>query len=80
MVYITGCGKVTMENYDKINTGMTLAEVESILGKGEAESGGGVAVGDLALSGKAIMWGNDTKHIKITFANDKVTMKVQKGL
>jgi hypothetical protein len=30
----TGCGKITQSNYDKVSLGMSLADVEKILGKG----------------------------------------------
>jgi hypothetical protein len=38
-LFVGGCqkSKLTKANYDKIKDGMTLAEVEAILGKGEKE-------------------------------------------
>jgi hypothetical protein len=80
LVAVAGCSKVTMENYEKIQTGMAQSEVEAILGSGTVEEGGGAAVGDLSLSGKVVRWGSDSKHIKVTFANGKVVGKTQKGL
>lgn len=74
------CSKVTKENYDKIQTGMTLSEVEAILGKGTEKAGVGGAVGNLVASGKVISWGDDKKGITITFANDKVITKMATGL
>lgn len=75
-----GCSKVSQENYEKINTGMTVDEVEDILGSGEVEGGGGVAIGDVELSGKVMHWGDDEKGIIVTFANGKVVSKAKKGL
>ncbi len=72
--------KVTAENYGKIETGMTKAEVEDILGSGtekDAVSGG---IGDLTGSGSIVAWGDDQKGITITFVNGKVATKSQKGL
>jgi len=77
---LVGCAKVTKGNYDKIQNGMTLSEVEGILGKGVEKAGGSGAIGNLAGSGKIITWGGDNKFISITFVNDKVTLKVAKGL
>ncbi|UCD30609.1 MAG: DUF3862 domain-containing protein [Planctomycetota bacterium] len=80
LVAFAGCSKVTQENYDKISTGMTLDEVQKILGKGTEKSGVGGAIGDLSASAKTITWGSEEKNITITFANDKVVTKTQKGL
>jgi hypothetical protein len=75
-----GCSKVTSENYEKIQTGMTLAQVEQILGKGNERSGGGITIGDVGASAKVVKWGSDDKSITATFTNDKLVMKAQKGL
>ena len=37
-------GKITQENYGKVNTGMTQAEVEAILGPGTEQGSSSVAV------------------------------------
>lgn len=76
---VTGCSKVSQENYDKISTGMTVNEVEGILGGGKVEGGGGLAVGGVELSGKVMQWGDEAKHIKVTFANSKVVAKSKAG-
>ncbi|GJM25547.1 MAG: hypothetical protein DHS20C16_19620 [Phycisphaerae bacterium] len=80
LLAMVGCSKVSQENYDKISTGMTVEEVEGILGSGETEGGGGVAIGDVELSGKVMHWGSDAKGIKVTFANGKVVTKSHQGL
>jgi hypothetical protein len=78
---LAGCGsKVTQENYEKIQTGMTEQEVTEILGAGVNDASGAFSVGDLAASGAVTRWGTDDKHIKVTFANGKVVAKAQKGL
>jgi len=76
---LAGCSKVTKGNYDKIKNDMTKAEVENILGKGE-DSGGKVGVGDVSISGAVTTWTDGDKQITVTFVNDKVTAKAQKGL
>ena len=46
-----GCGKgISKNNYDKVNNGMTEAEVESILGKGEEQASAGVNVPSQSLT------------------------------
>ena len=79
-VVVSGCGKVSKSNYDKIEIGMTLSQVEGILGKGSEKAGVGGAIGNLTGSGKVMTWGDEKKSITITFANDKVVLKAQQGL
>jgi len=56
----SGCGgsKVSKNNFDKINVGMTLTEVESVLGKGEeqasASTGGSVEVPGVSGGGVSV--------------------------
>ena len=80
LLFLSGCGKVSKTNYDKIEIGMTVAQVEAILGKGKEESSIGGAIGNLAGSAKVITWGNENKSITVTFVNEKVSIKAQKGL
>jgi hypothetical protein len=88
---ISGCSgnnKVTKANYDKIKPGMTLADVEAVLGKGDSEEGldlseGSGAAGALGITGMSagssrkssiqwMKWGDDNKFIRIGFQGDKV--------
>ena len=78
--FFTGCSKVNRENYDKIKTGMTLSEVESVLGKGTETSGGSASIGDLTGSAKVITWNRDGTSITVTLVNDKVMTKSEEGL
>lgn len=75
-----GCSKVNQENYDQIETGMTRAEVEGILGEGTEQSGVAGAIGDLSGSAKVVTWGQDNQSITVTFVNDKVVAKSASGL
>jgi hypothetical protein len=91
---VAACGnpKVNKANYEKIETGMTLAQVEEILGKGKKEEGGdgsvmaaqaGVDVsgGEAPRKvGDTYLWENDTKTITVYFLHGKVTNKQSKGL
>ena len=76
VVFLAGCGisntKVTKENYDKLQTGMTQEQVLEIMGKANMSSESDM--GDL---GKMEMWhyqlGN--KAIDLIFENGKVIDK-----
>jgi len=84
----TGNANLTKANVDKIKPGMTLTEVEAVLGKGDSESGldlseGSSAAGALGVttlsaapsrssSIKWMRWGDDSKFIRIGFQGDKV--------
>ena len=78
---MAGCADmVTQENYDQVKTGMTIAEVQGIMGKGQLQTGGSAALGNLGGSAKVYKWTTGDKAITITFVNDKVTTKHQTGL
>ena len=66
-----GTSQLTQENFDKIHTGMTLAEVTAILGEPTESSSVDVAV----FSGTASTWKKDGTTITIQFANGKVVAK-----
>jgi len=73
MAGLWGCGsKVTLENFEKIKNGMTLAEVTALLGEpGESYS---LNVGPL--SGTTTKWqAQDGTTIAIQFVNGKVVAK-----
>ena len=94
---IPACGnrKVTKANFDKITNGMTLQEVEGILGKGTKDEGGDASVipakVGVALDGigadqrvksrvETYVWQKGDKTIKVQVLEGKVTNKVQEGL
>ncbi len=78
---LAGCGsKVTKSNFDKITNGMTVAEVEGILGKGTESTAASGTVGDLTGSAKSVVWKDGNKSITVNFINDKVALKTQTGL
>ena len=63
--------KINQENFDKIKTGMTLAEVKAILGEPTDSSSIDVAV----ISGGSAMWKGEGITINIQFMNGKVITK-----
>jgi len=78
---LAGCAaKVSMENFDKIKNGMTVAEVESVLGKGEKQVSAGLAIGGIGASVETVVWKADDKQITVQFVDGKVVAKMQTGL
>ena len=63
--------KINQENFDKIKTGMTLAEVKAILGEPTDSFSIDVAV----ISGGTAMWKGEGITINIQFMNGKVIAK-----
>lgn len=84
---ICGCeDAVTMENYEQLEQGMTLSEVESIMGgAGEDQTMGGVGIGATGVEGQAAtesvyVWSEGDAQIIATFRNGKMHGKRQVGL
>lgn len=93
---VAGCGgRLTRANYDRIQNGMTLQEVEAFMGKGNEEASsqidiptqsfsvpgiGSATVGGVSTSSKVVSWRDGVKLITLTFSNGKVVSKLQAGL
>jgi len=72
LLIIAGCGKLTMENYDKLKMGMAYNEVVGIIGSpGKCSDVMGV---------RNCEWGDEKKSINVTFAGDKVLFFNGNGL
>ena len=69
---VTGCSKLTQENYDKLKMGMEFNEVVSILGKPDNCSD--------TLLAKSCMWGNEQRNITVSFIGDKVIIYTSKSI
>ncbi len=78
---LAGCSgpAVSQENFDKIDTGMTMDEVKAILGEPTEENAAGVSMGDMEISGGATVWKEGDKSIVVTFQDGKVVAKAKKG-
>ena len=75
-ILLLGCGsKVSQENFNKIQTGMTQAEVTSILGNPTESSS--IAFGPIG--GTTSTWKENSGTITIQFVNDKVIAKAFSG-
>ncbi len=65
-VLLSGCSKLTPENYAKLKSGLTYAEVKSILGE--------PARCDDLVGFKSCRWGDDSRNITVRFAGDQVVL------
>jgi hypothetical protein len=84
-----GCkSKVTKDNYDKIVEGMTLKEVENILGEGKQQSDGSGVAAQVGVNlqgaggggnAQAFVWESDNAKITVYFVNGAVKTKTKTG-
>ncbi|MCX4028602.1 DUF3862 domain-containing protein [Endozoicomonas sp. SM1973] len=72
LALITGCSKVTSENYNKIKLGMESSEIEQFLGK--------PTKCDAILTAKQCVWSSGNKSIDVKFVSDKVVLFSNTGL
>ena len=82
-IFLVSCsGNLNKDNYEKISNGMSVSQVESILGKGESQASSNVDLGEYGgnISSEVMTWQSGTKVISITFSNGKVMAKAQNGL
>lgn len=87
LLALAGCErKVDDAHFDRVANGMTLAEVEKILGSGTKQdvggvsiSGGGIAGSKSSNSQSTYVWQDGNREIAITFVNDKVIQKNKSG-
>ena len=80
---LIGCsGKINKDNYNKISNGMSISQVESILGKGESLASSSYDLGEYGgnISSEVKTWQKGMKIISITFSNGKVMAKANSGL
>ncbi|HEY5523050.1 MAG TPA: DUF3862 domain-containing protein [Desulfuromonadaceae bacterium] len=72
LAMLSGCSKLTMENYSKIKMGVEYSEVVNILGKPDNCSD--------ALFVRNCVWGNEQKNITVNFVGDKVLLVTSKNI
>ncbi|WP_228028198.1 DUF3862 domain-containing protein [Chitinibacter fontanus] len=63
---LVACSKVTAENYQKISTGMSRAEVVALLGEPSTSHSSSL----LGVSGESAVWESGKVKIEATFVND----------
>lgn len=65
---LAACSKITAENYQKINAGMSRAEVVGILGEPSNTERGSL----FGVEGESAVWQNGDLQIKAQFVNQKL--------
>ena len=83
VIFLSSCsGKINKDKYDKISNGMSISQVELILGKGESQASSSVDLGEYGgnVSSEVITWQKGTNVISITFSKGTVMAKAQSGL
>ena len=72
LFFTSGCSKVTMENYEKLEMGMEYSEVTALLGNPNSCTESIVV--------KSCIWGNETKNIKANLLGDQIVIISSTGL
>ena len=72
LLLLAACDRLTMENYSKIETGMSLKQVEALIGAPSSCSE--------TLGIKRCQWGDDERHASVNFINDQVVITSAKNL
>ena len=72
VLLIAGCGKLTMENYNKLKMGMSYDEVVKIIGSPDKCSE--------VMGMRNCQWGDEKKSVNVTFAGDKALVFTCDGL
>lgn len=74
---LAGCkDKITQENFDRISKGMTIEQVEGVLGKGEEQTAGGMSISGAGIASSGVGSSQITyvwkgKDMTITVVTDK---------
>ncbi|HSD36977.1 MAG TPA: hypothetical protein VLC92_05680 [Rhodocyclaceae bacterium] len=71
-IVLTACGRLSLENYDRLSVGMSYAEVIDIIGKPDQCSD--------AMLVRTCRWGTDARHASVNFVADKVVLRSAEGL
>ena len=68
LLMLVACSKITAENYQKISTGMSRAEVVALIGEPTQTETGSV----LGIKGETATWHNGKVSINAQFVNEKL--------
>jgi hypothetical protein len=72
LISLSGCSKITAENYAKLQTGMSFVEVNAILGNPQSC--------DEALGFKSCQWGDERSNVTAHFVADKLVLASAKNI
>jgi hypothetical protein len=88
-LFLADCGKISDESYAKVKDGMSLSQVQSILGEGDKEESTGTSISTSGLAGSSssallsrrqtYSWKDGDKQVVIEFADDKLVSKRKIG-
>lgn len=79
MLMLAGCSRVSKENYDRVQDGMTTQQVIDILGQPSDKSTKGGEVLGLGGSTTTMTWRHGQQTITARFVNDKLISKEYTG-
>lgn len=71
-LFLAACGPVTADNYARLKTGMSHAEVVAVLGQPSQCTE--------VLVVKQCTWGDESRYIKVSYAGDLVLTTSAQGL
>jgi|GEM_PF-1608020 len=82
---LTGCigSKVTKENFDKLETGITgmnVQKVKDVMGEPTEQNSGEIGLAGVGVSGRTMTWKDGSRSISIVFINDQAISKSQIGM
>ena len=66
LLVLLGCSKLTLENYNKVNAGMSYEEVTGLIGKPEKC--------DDLMGLRNCAWGDDKRSVHVSFIGGKVVL------
>lgn len=72
LLLLTGCSKITLENYDKLKTGMSYEAAIAILGT--------PSTCDEVLGVKNCRWDHPPSHIAVSFLGGKILLTSAENL
>lgn len=72
LLAMLGCSKLTLENYNKITTGMTYDEVTALIGSPEQC--------DDVLGVRNCTWGDEKRSVSVSFVGGKVVLFTSSNL
>jgi hypothetical protein len=72
LIGVSGCSKMTAENFAKLQTGMSFAEVNAILGSPQSC--------DEALGFRSCQWGDEKSHVTARFVAGKMVLLAAKNI
>ena len=72
LLTLLGCSKLTLENYNRIEPGMSFDEVTQLIGQPEQC--------DDVMGLRNCSWGDEKRSVSVTFAADKVLLFTSSNL